>query len=96
MSRFNFRVDTAKKVIELTYHVAPIVLKGKYKAGGMLLILPISGDGDVTIKISKYTAFSLSLLHLKIVNVGSVMRIYSLKMINGPIQRLGRYQYLNV
>ncbi|XP_050563287.1 circadian clock-controlled protein daywake-like [Spodoptera frugiperda] len=45
------KVDTAKKVIELTYHVAPIVLKGKYKAGGMLLILPISGDGDVTIKI---------------------------------------------
>lgn len=63
LSRFDFRVDTAKKVIELTYHVAPIVLKGKYKAGGMLLILPISGDGDVTIKISKYYMVFLLSLH---------------------------------
>ncbi|CAH1636530.1 unnamed protein product [Spodoptera littoralis] len=54
------KVDTAKKVIELTYHVAPIVLKGKYKAGGMLLILPISGDGDVTIKI-KNLAITLTM-----------------------------------
>ncbi|PZC76677.1 hypothetical protein B5X24_HaOG204360 [Helicoverpa armigera] len=44
-------VDTGKKQIQFNFHVAPIELKGKYKASGMLLILPISGDGDINIKI---------------------------------------------
>ena len=50
----------AKKVIEFSFHAAPLTLKGKYKAGGMLLILPISGDGDVTLKISKFQFFFVS------------------------------------
>lgn len=42
----------AKKQIHLVYHL-DAVLKSKYKAGGRLLILPITGDGDATIKLSK-------------------------------------------
>ncbi|KAL0880084.1 hypothetical protein ABMA27_002576 [Loxostege sticticalis] len=45
-------VDRTKKVLELKY-VADIVLKSKYKASGRLLILPISGDGDLTLKLKK-------------------------------------------
>ncbi|KAJ8716588.1 hypothetical protein PYW07_003215 [Mythimna separata] len=45
------KVDTAKKVITFTFHAAPLTLKGKYKASGQLLLLPISGDGDMTLKI---------------------------------------------
>uniref|UniRef100_D2SNY3 DUF233 protein n=1 Tax=Heliothis virescens TaxID=7102 RepID=D2SNY3_HELVI len=50
-------VDTEKKLVQLNFHVAPIELKGKYKASGMLLILPISGDGDVAIKIKNIQVF---------------------------------------
>ncbi|XP_026733516.1 circadian clock-controlled protein-like [Trichoplusia ni] len=48
--------DTGKKELRVNFHAA-LVLKGKYKAGGRLLILPISGDGDVTIKIKKLELF---------------------------------------
>ncbi|XP_004932669.1 circadian clock-controlled protein daywake isoform X1 [Bombyx mori] len=43
-------VDLAKKQIQVICHVS-VYLKGKYKASGKLLILPITGDGDTTIKL---------------------------------------------
>ncbi|KAG6447735.1 hypothetical protein O3G_MSEX005138 [Manduca sexta] len=43
-------IDMAKKELQLVYHM-DIALKSKYKAAGRLLILPISGDGDATIKL---------------------------------------------
>ncbi|CAB3254680.1 unnamed protein product [Arctia plantaginis] len=48
--------DSSKKVMQFAFNV-PIVLKGKYKASGKLLILPISGDGDITLKIKKIEIF---------------------------------------
>ncbi|XP_062531222.1 protein takeout isoform X2 [Bombyx mori] len=50
--RVNIRslVDLAKKQIQVICHVS-VYLKGKYKASGKLLILPITGDGDTTIKL---------------------------------------------
>ncbi|XP_075975167.1 circadian clock-controlled protein daywake-like [Anticarsia gemmatalis] len=49
----NLVFDTDKKIVKLTFVSTPIELKGQYKAAGRLLILPISGDGDVTIFIDK-------------------------------------------
>ncbi|KAJ0183224.1 hypothetical protein K1T71_001200 [Dendrolimus kikuchii] len=43
-------VDMAKKQIHMIIH-ANMNLKAKYKAAGRLLILPISGEGDTTIKL---------------------------------------------
>lgn len=53
----NIHFDGSNKVLQFAYHVAPIILRGKYKAEGRLLILPIEGDGDVTIKIRNLKLF---------------------------------------
>ncbi|XP_059049961.1 circadian clock-controlled protein daywake-like [Achroia grisella] len=43
-------IDLAKKQMTLIFH-SDIVMNGLYKASGRLLILPISGDGQTTIKL---------------------------------------------
>ncbi|CAG9137437.1 unnamed protein product [Plutella xylostella] len=43
-------VDMKKQQIHLVYG-SDIVMKGRYKAAGRLLILPISGDGNCNIKL---------------------------------------------
>ncbi|XP_052755294.1 circadian clock-controlled protein daywake-like [Galleria mellonella] len=43
-------IDIAKKLITLVFH-ADVVMNGHYKASGRLLILPINGDGQTTIKL---------------------------------------------
>ncbi|KAJ8723377.1 hypothetical protein PYW08_003289 [Mythimna loreyi] len=56
------KIDTEKKVIEFSFHAAPLTLKGKYKASGRLLLLPITGDGDMTLKI-KNIEIKLTMLY---------------------------------
>lgn len=48
---FYSSVDSNKKVLKVVYHT-DAELKGKYKASGKLLILPISGDGDTVMELS--------------------------------------------
>ncbi|CAH0399756.1 unnamed protein product [Chilo suppressalis] len=43
-------MDMAKKELKIVFSV-DAEMKGKYKASGQLLILPISGDGDLMMKI---------------------------------------------
>ncbi|XP_026733950.1 circadian clock-controlled protein-like [Trichoplusia ni] len=43
--------DTKKKILSFVFHSA-VSAKGHYTAGGQLLILPISGDGDSSLKLS--------------------------------------------
>uniref|UniRef100_A0A0K8TVA7 Takeout Protein n=1 Tax=Epiphyas postvittana TaxID=65032 RepID=A0A0K8TVA7_EPIPO len=47
------RVDMAKKQLLVVFHT-DVSLKGQYKASGRLLILPISGDGDVAVDLKNY------------------------------------------
>ncbi|CAG9787826.1 unnamed protein product [Diatraea saccharalis] len=47
---YKVRVDMEKKEIKYVFISDPW-LEGKYTASGQLLVLPISGDGDVSIKI---------------------------------------------
>lgn len=47
-----FSVDTKNKMLQVVYH-ADVVMTGKYKAAGQLLVLPISGDGDMMFDLSK-------------------------------------------
>lgn len=45
-------MESQKKTIELDFHLDGTV-KGHYTAGGRILILPITGDGQMKLKLSK-------------------------------------------
>ncbi|XP_063534633.1 circadian clock-controlled protein daywake-like [Cydia strobilella] len=49
------KFDMTKKQLVIVYH-ADVELTGKYKAAGRLIILPISGDGDVKIELKNYNS----------------------------------------
>ncbi|KAM3965005.1 circadian clock-controlled protein daywake [Aphomia sociella] len=56
-------IDTVKKQVNLVFHT-DIAMKGLYKASGRLLILPISGDGQVSIKLKHITLNTEKVSHL--------------------------------
>ncbi|KAM3965004.1 juvenile hormone binding protein ce-0330 [Aphomia sociella] len=59
--------DTKKKLIEIVF-IANATVKGHYKAGGRVLILPITGDGDFKLKLSKFDIRIKLLLDYKLTN----------------------------
>lgn len=48
----NSRWDTQKQRLTIDFH-ANTTVKGHYKADGRILILPITGDGIMKLKLSK-------------------------------------------
>ncbi|XP_061714329.1 circadian clock-controlled protein daywake-like [Cydia pomonella] len=49
------KFDMTKQQLVILYH-ADVELTGQYKAAGRLIILPISGDGDVKIELKNYNS----------------------------------------
>lgn len=54
--KINFRWDLKKKRLEIDYHLNSAV-RGMYTAGGRVLILPITGDGVMKLRLSEYILF---------------------------------------
>lgn len=51
---FTQRVDTKARHVEWDFELDRCMFLGQYTVSGQVLILPIKGDGDANITVSKY------------------------------------------
>jgi len=49
-----YRVDEKKRHVEWDFELDQCMFLGQYSVSGQVLILPIKGDGDANITVSKY------------------------------------------
>lgn len=48
-----FHWDKANNIVNASITVPDVTLEGDYKINGRILVLPIQGEGPITLKISK-------------------------------------------